>query len=159
MDLKLTQLTLLILCGIVGMMQYDIHNLHKRINRSDTLITSLKQEQAKLKESRTAKITLTAYSPREIETDSTPYETAFMTKVKPRTIALSWDLLHRGFTPDRCVHVYGVGSKYSGLYGINDGMNKRKKNSGDIFLFSTEQAFEFGIHRDVTIMLVDCKSV
>jgi 3D (Asp-Asp-Asp) domain-containing protein len=115
-------------------------------------IRAMENEIALLMERRTAVITMTAYSPEVNQTDSTPYTTAFMTQVESWTVALSWDLLQRGFTPGRCIHAYGYG-----VYKINDGMASYWGERADVFYFDTERARRFGTKRNVKIILLeDC---
>ena len=96
------------------------------------------------------RVTLTAYSPREIETDSTPYETAFMTDVKPWTVAPSRDLFWRGWVAGRKVYIEG-----HGVFPINDLMNKKTSTQLDIFFTTTAQAKEFGVKLNVRAILLD----
>jgi 3D (Asp-Asp-Asp) domain-containing protein len=93
-------------------------------------------------------VTVTAYSPREEETDSTPYETAFLMEVKPGTIAVSRDLFFEGWIPGKRVYIYQIG-----VFEISDLMAAEKSNHLDVFFYSTEQAREFGVKKSKAILL------
>ncbi|MFH1679367.1 MAG: hypothetical protein ABIH26_01840 [Candidatus Eisenbacteria bacterium] len=99
-------------------------------------------------------VVVTAYSPRECETDSTPGLTAISTPARPGVIALSRDLI-RAFNPtapfrfgDR-VRVEGIGE-----FVVEDTMNERWSRRADIFLESTEEAIRWGKRR-LAITLVE----
>jgi 3D (Asp-Asp-Asp) domain-containing protein len=93
-------------------------------------------------------VTVTAYSPRVKETDSSPFKTAFNKEVKQGTIAVSRDLFLSGWTPGRKVYIYQIG-----VYTISDLMHHRKSSHLDVFFFSTKQALEFGIKQSRAILL------
>jgi len=95
------------------------------------------------------KVTLTAYSPCILETDSTPTITAFMTEVKLGGIAISRDLFWLGWVCGQKVYIEGYG-----VFVINDLMNKRFKNRIDIFLPSKKDAKEFGIKKNIRAVLI-----
>jgi 3D (Asp-Asp-Asp) domain-containing protein len=97
-------------------------------------------------------VTVTAYSAEVRQTDSTPNETAFLTKVRPWTIAVSRDLLKLGWKPGSCVWLDQIG-----LFEINDLMNVRFKNRIDVFFHDRKIAKAFGIKRNVhAVRVPDC---
>ena len=83
-------------------------------------------------------VTVTAYSPEKSQTDSTPYETAFMTRVKKGTVAVSEDLLEAGWVAGEKVYIKGLG-----VFTINDLMHPRKKRHLDIFVWETPVALTY----------------
>lgn len=93
-------------------------------------------------------VTVTAYSPRESETDDTPYTTAFMQKVKPGQIAVSRDLFNDGWIAGKSVYIDQIG-----VFVIADLMHPRKKKHLDVFFNSTNEAIEFGIKKSKAILL------
>ncbi|SHI59213.1 3D domain-containing protein [Halodesulfovibrio aestuarii] len=84
-------------------------------------------------------VKVTAYSPRSAETDSTPFITAYNTKVRPGIIAVSRDLFAKGWTFGKKVYI-----KSLGIFTIEDLMAKRKKNQLDVFIPETTKALTFG---------------
>ena len=93
-------------------------------------------------------VTVTAYSPTVMQTDSSPYITAFNKKVKPGTIAVSRDLFLAGWTPGRKVYIYQIG-----VFEIADLMHRRKSNHLDIFFWTRDQAIQFGVKKSRAILL------
>ena len=91
-------------------------------------------------------VTVTAYSAEENQTDSTPTQTAFMTKVRYGTIAVSRDLHENGWTAGKLVYISGLG-----VYRVNDLMHKRKRLQLDIFMWSRAQ--EMAPHKRKAILL------
>jgi len=90
-------------------------------------------------------LTVTAYSPRRVETDSTPFVNAAMRRVREGQVAVSRDLFLSGWVFHREVWIQG-----HGIFKIMDLMAKKHKNgkvitnSIDVFLFNTHKAREFG---------------
>lgn len=107
--------------------------------------TNLQNKFNESQKKRVANITVTAYSPRERETDSTPYETAFMTPVKNRTIALPWHLIQQGWLPGKCAYLKIDDYQFGGIYKINDQMNHRFMLRADIYFDRTSHAVLFGV--------------
>lgn len=91
-------------------------------------------------------VTVTAYSAEESQTDSTPTQTAFMTKVRHGTIAVSRDLNEAGWTAGKLVYISGLG-----VYRVNDLMHQRKRLQLDIFMWSRAQ--EMAPHKRKAILL------
>ena len=108
-------------------------------------ISALSMEIQKIKP---VKVTVTAYSPENRQTDDTPTITAFSTKVKPWTIAVSRDLFNAGWVAGKKVYIEGVG-----VFVVNDLMHKRKSNHVDIFFWTRDQAIEFGVKKSRAILL------
>jgi len=92
-------------------------------------------------------VKVTAYTARVQETDSTPTVTAFNTRVKKGTIALSRDLekKHSLKGGDRVFLDCFTDKMYSGIYVFNDRMHKRKRNQVDIFMNSLKKAKKVGV--------------
>jgi 3D (Asp-Asp-Asp) domain-containing protein len=147
---KTARLLIFVLIIAVFGLLYNDTAQEIRIIRLIEAVRKVEAANARLMQARTAVITITAYSPEVRQTDSTPFTTAFMTKVKSGSVALSWDLIHKGFTPGRCIHAYGYG-----VFKINDGMAGYWGSRADIFFHSTRQAFRFGIKRNVKIVLME----
>ncbi|MCA9756366.1 MAG: 3D domain-containing protein [Candidatus Eisenbacteria bacterium] len=99
-------------------------------------------------------VSVTGYSSRMEETDSTPFITAINTITAPGVLAVSRDML-RTFTPgapfdfgDR-VLISGVG-----VYQIEDTMNPRWTRRVDVWFPSTEEALAWG-RRETYMAIVD----
>lgn len=91
-------------------------------------------------------VTATAYSPVPEQTDSTPWETAILTRpVEGRTIAVSQD--HVDWL-GRKVYIPGYGVRY-----VEDLMNARFKDRIDFFIESTREAADFGVKKLQIILL------
>ncbi|MCK4413244.1 MAG: 3D domain-containing protein [Candidatus Eisenbacteria sp.] len=93
------------------------------------------------------KIVVTGYTSSRRETDSTPFLTASMTRVRQGCLALSRDLL-RTFTPGApfdfgdYVMLPGVG-----VFIVEDTMNARWRNRGDIWFADRSTALHWGHRR------------
>ena len=89
-------------------------------------------------------IVVTGYTSSVRETDSTPFITASMTRVRPGCLALSRDLL-RTFTPEApfdfgdWVVIPGVG-----IFIVEDTMNARWRNRADIWFNRRRDAVHWG---------------
>jgi len=98
-----------------------------------------------------ATVTVTCYNSHPSQTDSTPEITAFNTKTGPGTVAVSRDLLDRGFIPFSKVWVEGFG-----IFTVNDIMNKRYENRIDIWIGDKAKVFK---KEDVRIIgFCDCSN-
>lgn len=84
-------------------------------------------------------VNVTAYSPREGETDDTPFFTATNRKVRHGIVAVSRDLFDQGWVFGRKVYI-----KSLGIFTIDDLMAETKRNQIDIFMFDTQEALNFG---------------
>ncbi len=149
--MKLNQHTMLaiVICGLLATaflyaMQVDIEDLQAVVKTQAKQIKQLEQH----KTLKPVSVTVTAYSPRESETDSTPFKTAFMDPVKLGTVAVSRDLFLDGWTPGRKVYIYQIG-----VFEISDLMHHRKSNHLDIFFWTHDQAIQFGIKKSRAILL------
>ncbi|MGE4299728.1 MAG: 3D domain-containing protein [Desulfovibrionaceae bacterium] len=84
-------------------------------------------------------LTVTAYSPRNEETDASPFTTASNRRVRHGIIAVSRDLFDDGWVFGKKVYVKGLG-----VFTIDDLMADTKRNQIDIFMFDTKAAVDFG---------------
>lgn len=123
----------------------ELENIKCAIENNVSIINNL-QESIKIKDVK--KITVTAYSPRKIETDSTPYVTASMERVSHGSVAVSRDLFAEGWVFGSRVYIEGYG-----IYRINDLMNGRFTNAIDIFFWDTKKAKYFG-RKELTVALI-----
>ncbi len=87
-------------------------------------------------------VTVTAYSPREIETDSTPFITASNSPVRPGIVAVSRDLFENGWVFGKKVYI-----KNMGVFVIDDLMAESKREQLDIFMYDFRQAQHFGVKK------------
>lgn len=89
-------------------------------------------------------VSVSAYTSRECETDSSPFITAANTSTRPGVLALSRDLLKR-YTPGApfdfgdVVHINGYGD-----FVVEDSMHGRWQHRADIWFESVEDARAFG---------------
>jgi 3D (Asp-Asp-Asp) domain-containing protein len=97
-------------------------------------------------------VTVTAYSPEESQTDNTPFLTAFQTDVAECGIAVSRDLEQTGIGRNTIVEIPEL-EYCGGTVFVNDRMHYRKRGQIDIFFFDTQKAIEFGIKRNVKIIV------
>ena len=95
------------------------------------------------------KVTVTAYTPAKRETNSNPEHTAVLWHPKPGMIAVSRDLLSKGWAFGSKVYIEGLG-----VFFVGDLMNKRHKGSIDVLLFNREAARVFGRKKGMTAVLV-----
>ena len=98
---------------------------------------------------RSRQVTVTAYSPRMRETDSTPFTTASNRPVRQGIVAVSRDLFDSGWVFGRKVYLAGLG-----LFTIDDLMAAGKRNQIDIFMDDTDAALGFG-RRTLRASLLD----
>ena len=110
------------------MFQYEV-KINRKIKRFESIIN--------LEVVKT--LTVTAYSPRRRETDSTPFVNACMNRVRHGQVAVSRDLFLSNWVCGRKVYIQGYG-----VFVINDLMNRRYKNRIDIFYMRTSRAYKFG---------------
>lgn len=85
----------------------------------------------------TGKRTITAYSSREEETDSTPFITASGTTVRDGVVAVNW--LPIG-TKVRIPKLFG-----DKVFIVEDRMHKKNNEKLDIWFKTTEEAIRFGV--------------
>ena len=111
------------------------------------LLHGIKQDVKKLKDVYTDTVKVTTYTTDPKQTDSSPYVTASGYKLdkknpkKHRIIAVSRDIKRKLKFGDR-VKVTGVG-KYSGIYVVEDVMNKRFRNRIDILINPKDRPTSF----------------
>ena len=89
------------------------------------------------------KVTASAYTSSNRETDSTPTLAAWGDTLKPgmKSIAVSRDLIKMGLTHNQKVRIEGL----KGTYRVLDKMNKRWKKKIDIYMGNdTKKAKEWG---------------
>lgn len=91
----------------------------------------------------------TAYNSLASQTDSTPHITATGTRTRPGVIALSRDLL-KVFPYGSRVRIQDLTGKYNfrnRIFIVEDTMNKRKRNSVDIWMYRYRDAIQFGARK------------
>ena len=92
-------------------------------------------------------VVVTGYSSTPGQTDSTPFVTAFNTRVRPGVLALSRDLL-REFTPGA---PFSYGDKVElrgvGIFMVEDTMNSRFTKRVDIWFSNRSAARRWGLQR------------
>jgi len=112
----------------VSTLNRDVRSMAAQLSRDDELFTQLLGGWDRSQPVLTKEVTVTCYTSRRKETDSTPHTTASNRKVRPGTLAVSRDLLPL---------VGGYGAKVVlagyGLFEVTDVMNKRFTNSVDIW--------------------------
>ncbi|KLV07409.1 hypothetical protein ABT56_04920 [Photobacterium aquae] len=98
------------------------------------------------------KVTATAYNSLRAQTNSNPSIAAWGDRLKPgmKAIAVSRDLLGRGFKRGTRVKISGL----PGEYVVLDKMNKRWRNKIDIYMGKNVQAARNWGRRHVTITVV-----
>lgn len=101
------------------------------------LIVANRKDILDLRRNRT--LTVTAYSPRESETDDTPTITASNNPVRLGIVAVSRDLFDAGWVFGKKVYIKG-----HGVFVIDDLMAASKRNQIDIFMHDTRRAQRFG---------------
>lgn len=111
------------------------------------MLHSIKRDVNKIKEVYMDTVKVTMYTTDPKQTDSSPYVTASGFKLnkknpkKHRIIAVSRDIKKKLNFGDR-VKLIGAG-KYSGVYVVEDVMNKRFKNRIDILINPRDRAVSF----------------
>jgi len=84
-----------------------------------------------------ARVTVTCYNSEPRQTDSTPFITAFNWTVRPGIIAVSTDLLERGYVPGSKVYL-----KNFGVFTVGDIMHDRFTKRVDIWIPKNKQVFK-----------------
>ncbi len=127
---------------------YKIENIiKKQSERIEVLESSVSDLQNKLE---IMNLTVTAYSPEVKQTDSTPYMTAIMVKVRTGQIAVSRDLFKNGYTFGKKIYIEGMG-----VYVIADLMHPRWTKRVDIFVWTRKRARKIGIKYNVQAVLLN----
>jgi len=94
-------------------------------------------------------VTLTAYSPSKSECDDTPHTTASMVRVTEGIVALSRDLEAKYcLSFGDLIMLEGLG-----VFQFQDRMNKRIKNTVDIFFWDRTEALKFGRRQGTMYLL------
>ena len=101
-------------------------------------------------------VTVTAYSPRKSETDSSPFTTAFQTNVCDHCVAVSRDLfLEHGWVQGKRIYIYQLG-----VFKIIQDLMPQARADGtlqtkhiDVFFFSTKAAKKFGTKKALAILI------
>lgn len=99
------------------------------------------------KQARIQTVLASMYSPEESQTDSTPFQTASLKRVRGDYIAVSRDLFAVGWTFGKKVYVPGHGMKQiedlMGKYKWQHGKWVEITNSIDLFSFDHSEAYSF----------------
>jgi 3D (Asp-Asp-Asp) domain-containing protein len=120
-------------------LQLQVNILSHEVEISEAMLMEKHFELEALKEKRIRELTVTAYTPRRIETDNDPTTTASMTEVREGIVAVSRDLFENGWVFGRKVYIKG-----HGVFEIQDLMNERFEERMDIFMWSLNEARKFG---------------
>jgi len=103
-----------------------------------------------------SKMRLSAYTSSFEECDEDPWTTAFGTGVRPRTLALSQDMVrsHTPGAPFRHGDILFLATRTTiGAFRVEDVMNERWTNAGDIWMEDQKDARTFGVrHAKVWLM-------
>jgi len=170
MNMKSLLITSAILLGIFGtslglsslVIQYQHHKknlveseevytlLNERSRRIDILkhmVEELEKNTQRLMSLQAKYVTVTCYNSVKSQTDSTPLLTAINSKIGPGQVAVSSDLLSKNFTFGRTIWIEGFG-----VYVITDVMNKRFRNSIDIWVPKDSKIFK---HENILAVLLE----
>lgn len=126
--------------GVIGAWQNaeDRAGIHRNQAAFDKQAAKMNNQ---LKYMKQINLTVTAYSPRKEETDSTPFTTAFQKPVKTGIIAISRDLERLyGWKQGDIVELEGLGR-----FEVGDRMHSRWTKRVDIFHWFAYDAREFGM--------------
>jgi len=91
-------------------------------------------------------VTVTAYSSRESETDSTPFITASGSRVRTGVVAANW--LPLG-TKVRIPEIFG-----DQVFTVEDRMHERNNHKLDVWFPSTSDALRFGVREDTRVEIL-----
>jgi 3D (Asp-Asp-Asp) domain-containing protein len=133
--------------GEMGRLESDIRQGYQTMDLVRRMALNNHADLQDMQRKRT--LTVTAYSPRRKETDSTPGLTATNSRVRPGIVAVSRDLFDNGWVFGRKVYI-----KNYGVYTIDDLMHERKTDQIDIFIPDTRQALQFG-RKELEVYLLD----
>lgn len=146
--------------GFSGAVVYKAGKKSKLNSReNEKLWSALARQELRIDElskKRAVRAIVTGYSSEVRQTDSTPHITAYMTKVRPGLVAVSWNLAEDGWTRGYCLWIDGVGVRE-----IDDSMKREWKGSRvDIWFHSRSDALKFGKRRNVLVLLLGkCKEL
>jgi len=113
---------------------------------SDLAYTSSLENTNPVENSKFVEVTVTAYSSRESETDSTPYITASGTRVRTGVVAANW--LPLG-TKVRIPDIFG-----DQVFTVEDRMHERNNQKLDVWFPSTGDALRFGVRENTRIEIL-----
>lgn len=111
---------------IISDLDNDNQSLREKVERLEKELAECRD---KLSLASPARVTVTCYNSEYSQTDSTPFITAFNWRVRPGIIAVSHDLLERGYVPGSKVYI-----KNFGVFTVGDLMNKRYTDRVDIWI-------------------------
>ena len=139
---ELTQNIISILTDQSNFNQETLTILSQQVNKLLTKTTNNK---------RVIRATVTAYSPRTQECDSTPYTTAFMKTVHPKYVAVSRDIITKlKWAPGQKIYIEDIGVRI-----IGDLMSPRIKGYHiDLFMWKVKDAKKFGKRKNVLVVLL-----
>lgn len=95
-------------------------------------------------------VTVTAYSSRVKETDSTPHTTASGANTMVGLCAVSRDLINEGVKFGDVIYLEGIG-----IYRVEDVTNKRLEKTVDIWCADTKAAKLFGRREGITMLFME----
>lgn len=132
------------LAGLQEVYRSNLTTLFQGLSSSKDIIADLTRtisiQKHQIKSLREGHIlTITAYSPEESQTDSTPFITANNKRVREGIVAVSPDLFEKGWTFGRKIYI-----KDLGVFTIDDLSARKNRNHVDVFMFSTPKALQFG---------------
>ncbi|MCK5611321.1 hypothetical protein KAR91_56145 [Candidatus Pacearchaeota archaeon] len=126
-------------------------------SRQDELSGRIVELENKVEKMLPREVILTAYSSEIRQTNSDPYQTAFMVPVKRWSVATSRDLLLEGWTPGLWVYLFEiVNGRFKGIgaFQIRDLMHERKKEQFDVWVPNTKFAKKLGRKNNVKAVLL-----
>jgi len=127
-------------------------SVEKQARENKLAIHSLQEEMEDLKQKVNSllprTVTVTAYTARKKECDSTPDKNAIMERPRAGTIAVSRDLHRQGWSLGKRVYIDQVG-----VYRIADLMHPRWENKIDVLLASVKEARRFGVKESTAVLL------
>ena len=132
-------------------MLLQISNLAKmyqtQIDVANAKIIELETFSHPIRVQETRMLTVSAYNAHVDQCDDTPFITATGTRVRPGIVAVSPDMLEKGWTYGSLVAINDH------VYRIEDVMNSRYTDTMDIFMWSEEDAKAWG-RRQIQVSLL-----
>jgi 3D (Asp-Asp-Asp) domain-containing protein len=120
-----------------NLIRQDIQKLNEDVQE---LIQKIEKQEAFVRTLETVDAVITAYSPTEDQCDSDPLITASMARVRVGIVALSRDLEKKyNLKFGDIVYIYGLGP-----FHFQDRMHKRWTKKVDVFMWSRQEALQFG---------------
>lgn len=144
--------------NFLGTRQDDLSERIKKLeNEQKTELKRVADLEKKLEKMLPREVTLTAYSSEVKQTNSDPYQTAFMAPTCWWCVAVSRDMLQEGWLPEYRVYFYEITKegKFKGLgvFKILDLMHERKKDQFDIWVPDKKLALKLGTRKVKAILL------